>query len=241
MKFKFEILLFIFFSVLSINLSAQNTGSDREIVSGMVLLNDKNLFDSKVFFANLNKDWHMKADSISEKEHTIVFISSNTIVMLSQLDYPIPQSDIAAAAGISWLWKNAETEAPKHSAQLVVSVIGGSGQTVVLHKIFSKIAACALASSNSSGIYMPNSYLLLSKGYYVESARNMNEATLPLYLWVYFGVLQDKNMSSGYTYGLRAFGLQEMEIVNSSHPVAEVHACLYDAAQSVVKKNQRLF
>ena len=69
----------------------------------------------------------------------------------------------------------------------------------------------------------------------LEIARNMRDnQSLPLYCWAYFGMTQEKELSSGYTWGLQEFGLSEMEIVLSKQSQPDVHAVLYDAASTVV-------
>jgi hypothetical protein len=238
---------FILFSIfllnlfISPNISAQSGATaSKKVISGMVLKNDKASFDSKSFLADLGSDWKIKTDSISNKDQTLVFMNGKNIVMVANMDYPLPPADIANAAGISWLWKTAEVDAARHKSYLLISVIGAPNETVKLYKLFTKIAACALENTNSSGVFMHNQYLLLSKGYFAEAAKNMSDDNLPVYLWVYFGILQDQGQSSGYTYGLKEFGLQEIEIVNSSHSLQEVHACIVEATQFVIKTNRRL-
>ncbi|MDO8369028.1 MAG: DUF4261 domain-containing protein, partial [Saprospiraceae bacterium] len=134
---------------------------------------------------------------------------------------------------LSWLWKTAAEETSRHQAQVVISVIGPANRSLDLHKIFTQTAAAVLETTRSPGLFMDGQYLLLSAGYYIAAARNMvQNQTIPLYCWVYFGRPGEGN---SFTYGMSEFGLPEMEIVNSTNAEAEVHATLYDAAMSVVK------
>jgi hypothetical protein len=48
---------------------------------------------------------------------------------------------------------------------------------------------------------------------------------------------QDKDGSSGYTYGLPEFGLPDMEILHSKHNMQDVHAALYDAVDALLPKS----
>ncbi len=212
----------------------------RQVVSGIVLKNDKAALPTADFLQSLKNDWGLQPDSVTEKDGTVVFYAGNALVMLAQLDYPVSTTDLAAPIGISWLWKNARAEVPLHQSQLVISVMSNGIPPLQLYMIFTRVAACALDHSNASGLFMNNQYLLLPKGFYLESARNMTDTALPAYLWVYFGMLQDGKQSSGYTYGLSAFGLQEMEVFNSARSVSEVHAFLYDVAQDCLLKNRQL-
>ncbi|MBC7774129.1 MAG: DUF4261 domain-containing protein [Phycisphaerae bacterium] len=204
------------------------------VVSGTVLLKDKAAPDNKALLASLKTTWKLKADSINFGEKTLVF---NTIagatVMVAYLEYPIAPDELGAAARLSWLWKTAAEETSKHQAQVVISVIGSANHSLDLHKIFTQTAAAVLEVTRSPGIYMDGQYLLLSAGYYAAAARNMvQNQSIPLYCWVYFG---RPGSGNGFTYGLTEFGLPEMEIVNAAHAEAEVHAVLYDASMAVVK------
>jgi hypothetical protein len=209
------------------------------VVSGTVLLNEKTAPDYKVLLTALKTTWKLKADSINISDKTLVFnINGGTTVMLAYLEYPAAPDELGAAARLSWLWKTASEETSKHQAQLVISVIGPSNRSLDLHKIFTQTAAAALETTNSPGLFMDAQYLVLSSGYYLAAARNMvQNQSIPLYCWVYFG---RPGAGNGFTFGLPEFGLVEMEIANSLHSESEVHATLYDAAMAVIKYNTSL-
>jgi hypothetical protein len=183
----------------------------------------------------------MKPDSINISDKTLVFSIPGATVMLAYLGYPVEAAEVQAAASISWLWKNAAPEVAKHQSQVVISVIGSSSRALDLYKALTKVAAATLEKTNSSGVFMNSQYLLSSKPFFVAGARNMTlEQTLPIYCWVYFGMLQENNLNSGYTFGMSEFGFPDMEIFHSEHSVQEVHAALYDATQSIILYNLQL-
>jgi hypothetical protein len=213
-----------------------------KIVTGTILLNSKTMPDSKALFAALKNDWKIKVDSPSVADKTIVFSVPGATVMIAYLDYALPPAEVKAASRISWLWQKAAEEAGKHQAQVVISVIGGQNRALTLYQVFTRVAAAVLDKNDASGIYMNSQYLLLNKDFYLFAARNMHQnQTIPVYLWVYFGMTDQNGFNSGYTYGLQEFGLPEMEIVNSKRTLQEVHSVLYDAAIQVVRNNIRLF
>lgn len=239
---RFFLLLTAFIAVFSQNIFAQakDPAPTQKVVSGTVLLNDKTAPDAKKLLAALKKDWKLNTDSASTADKTIVFSAPGATVMIAFLDYPAAPAEIGTAARISWLWKNAD-EALRHQSQVVISVIGKSNKTLDLYQIFTKTVAGVLENTNSCGVYIGGQYLLLSKGFYTSAARNMlDNQTIPLYCWVYFGMTQEKELHSGYTYGLQEFDLKEMEIVNSKQSMADVHATLYDAALTVLKYGKHL-
>lgn len=239
---RFFLLLTVFTALFSPNVFAQKkeTPPAQKVVSGTVLLNDKTAPDAMTLLATLKKDWKLQTDSSSVAEKTIVFSSPGATVMIAYLDYPASPAEIGTAARISWLWKNAD-EALRHQSQVVISVIGKSNKTMELYQLFTKVTAGVLENTNSCGVYIGSQYLLLSKGFYTAAARNMRDnQTVPLYCWAYFGMAQEKDLNSGYTFGLQEFGLLEMEVVNSKQSMADVHSMLYDAALTVLKYNSQL-
>lgn len=238
------ILLTAFVAVFAQDIFAQTkepaAAPAQKVVSGTVLLNDKVAPDAKKLLAALKKDWKFNTDSANTADKTIVFSTPGATVMIAFLDYPAAPAEIGTAARISWLWKNAD-EALRHQSQVVISIIGKSNKTLDLYQTFTKTVAAVLENTNSCGVHIGGQYLLLSKGFYTAAARNMlDNQTIPLYCWVYFGMTQENDLHSGYTFGLQEFGLKEMEIVNSKQSMADVHATLYDAALTVLKYDTHL-
>lgn len=239
LNFRFALLLSLYLiPALQGKLTAQKV-ADQKVVSGTVLLNEKKAPDGKAMVARLNSSWKLKTDSINISDKTLIFnTTGGATVMIAYLDYPAAMDEIGAAARLSWIWKTANTETFRHQAQVVISVIGASNHSLDLYKIFTQTAAAVLEETHAPGINMDAQYLLLSAGYYTAAARNMvQNQTIPLYCWVYFGRPGGGN---GFTYGLSEFGLSEMEIVNSAHSEAEVHATLYDSAMSVLKYGTKI-
>lgn len=219
-------------------LSAQKS-VEQKVVSGAILLNSKTAPDSKLLLNALKTNWKLKVDSVNIADKTLVFNSvGGATVMIAYLEYPAALDEIGAAARLSWLWKTGYAESSKHQAQVVISVIGPNNRSLDLYKTFTQTAAAVLEVTRAPGIFMGSQYLLLSSDYFTSAAKNMvQNQTIPLYCWVYFGRPGDGN---GFTYGLAEFGLPEMEIVNSTRSEAEVHSTLYDAAMSVVKYGTRV-
>ena len=226
-------LLILVFCLFATTIIAQNTPT--KVVTGTVLLNSKQCPDFKKIKADLPTNWYVRIDSTTISDKTAVFSTAGATIMLAYLDYPVSPDEINIAAGISWLWKDAEKEAKNHKSQLVISILGDEAATVELYRIFTRVAAGALSNiADAPGVYMNNQFLLLSKGFYTESARNMGRDGAPVYCWMYFGILQQGEKSAGYTFGLTEFGHQELELVDSSLPLQDGHSLLYELAQKAV-------
>ena len=241
MRYPFFLLLFVSSLQGFSQTAANQPAATQKVVTGMVLLNDKTAPDPQQILSALRSEWKMKPDSVNIADKTVVFTLPGATVMIAHLDYPVSAAEVQAAAGISWLWKNAAPEVARHQSQVIISVIGSTKKTLDLYKIFTKVAAATLEKSNSSGVFLNSQYLLSSKPFFTSAARNMmQEQSLPVYCWVYFGMLQENNLNSGYTFGMGEFGFPDMEIVKSTHTTQEVHAALYDATQTIIQYNLQL-
>jgi Domain of unknown function (DUF4261) len=229
-----RLLLYILFALPL--LAAAQTPAEPKVVSGLILLNERKAPDFAKIMAALPRDWKVRADSTNLSGKTAVFSTTGATVMLAYWDYAANPADIKAAAGISWLWKTAEQEATGHQAQVVISVLGAPNNTVELYRLFTRVAGCVLEQTpTAAGVFMNGQYLLLSRGYYLEVAKNMSSNALPLYNWVYFGLLQQDGKSSCYTFGLQEFGVPELEMVGSKMSLQDAHSLMYDVASYGVK------
>jgi Domain of unknown function (DUF4261) len=216
--------------------------SGDKIISGTILLNTLQMPDAKALQQHLKTTWKIPADSMTVSDKTIIYNCGFATLIFAYLDYPMDPAEVGAAARLSWLWKTAAKDAGAHKAQLVVTVIGSDKQTTDLYKLFTKSTGAALEKTNASGVYMNSQYLLLEKGFYQAAAVNLrtNPKALPVYCWIYFGLLGEENNNGSFTFGLSEFGLPEMEISGSKHSVEEVHATLVEAVQYVIDYNLKL-
>lgn len=235
-------LIYFFCILASLPLAAQPQPSNPEqIVTGVVLLNDKKSPNVQDIVSSLRKEWKLTVDSVNISDKTAIFSVPGASVMLAHLEYPVEAAEVQAAAKISWLWRTAGSEVAQHQSQMVISIIGKRSRVLDLYKTLTKVAAATLEKTNSCGVFLNSQYVLSSKSFFTGAARNMmQEQSLPVYCWVYFGMLQENNLNSGYTFGMSEFGMPDMEIVKSSHTTQEVHAALYDATQSIILYNLHL-
>lgn len=75
----------------------------------------------------------------------------------------------------------------------------------------------------------------------LENAKQMSASELPLYIWVYFGVRQEKRgRDSMYTYGLKDFGKCEIEVLNSKKDLEEINEMLYNIVHYVLAQDVSL-
>lgn len=219
---------------------AQQTANQTKVVTGTVLINDRTPLDFKAIPAALKNEWGVRVDSVSQAEKTLVLYTPAATVMLANMDYPAPPAEIQGAAGLAWMWETAAEEAIRHQSQVIISVIGADNKAVELYKLFTRVAAAVLDHTRSCGVYMNAQYVLQSRAFYLQAARNLSEKALPVYCWVNFGMVQQEGLSNAYTYGMQEFGLPDLEIFKSRHSLQEAHAILYDIVSDALLRNTRL-
>lgn len=225
---------------LANSFAQQTTNNDDKFVTGIVLLNDLTPVNFKTIANAIKKEWNVRLDSFNAGDKALVLYTTNATIILAYIDYPAPPADIISAAEGAWMWQTAREEAPRHQAQVVISVVGGNKQPVYLYQLFTRSAAAVLDNSNACGVYMTEQYVLQSKEFYLQSARNLEQMQMPIYCWVYFGMFLDDGATCAYTYGMTEFGMPDLEIVKSKRTMQEAHAVLYDAAKDALQNNQQL-
>lgn len=217
--------------------SFAQSGQSSRVITGTVLLSGTGLPGVGELSRTMTQDWKLRIDSSSTSDKTVILNSGRITIMIAQLDYPVDHIEIRAAARLAWRWPDAETQALKHTAQAVISVVGEGVSGTDMHIAFSKVAAAILASTAASGVYMNSQYLLVSSDSYLSAARNMaDNQVLPLYCWIYFG---RPGEGGAFTFGMEEFGCSELEITGSQQQESDVQGTLYDAVYALLKYGGR--
>jgi len=95
------------------------------------------------------------------------------------------------------------------------------------------IATC-LKQPNAIGVYVSGT--VFQPEFYIEVANMMkeDEENLPVLAWVYFGLYQSEEGNNVYTYGMTAFGKEEIEILGSKHSLTELQGFMLEIAYYVI-------
>ena len=129
---------------------------------------------------------------------------------------------------------------PKHKGHIIISVSSTGDTKLNMFKTFTKAASSVLTNTNAFGIYFGNQTLVLPTAFYVDGADSMTDDNLPLMNCIYIGLRDENGKSNGYTFGLKEFGFDEMEVLNSSHSKEEIHEMLFNLSHYVILGNVTL-
>ncbi|MBE1444209.1 DUF4261 domain-containing protein [Paenibacillus sp. OAS669] len=216
------------------------------LFNGFVLLNSPEC-DLDQVKENLMKDWNISCSSASgegegheeEKEGILVFETDGFTAAISFVDAPIPDGEAEHYAGGNYLWREAADVTKTHVAQIILAVFTRSGSPLDSGRLYTKLAASCLKLPNAIGFY--SSGTVFQPELYVEMAEMMkSDDMFPLLNLVHFGLVRTESGMNGYTCGLRPFGKEEIEVLNSQASPADLRDFLIDISSYIVESNVTL-
>lgn len=216
------------------------------VFNGFVLLNSTEC-DMEQIKANLLQDWNISTSvadedepqAAEEKEGILVFEAEGCMLALSFIDAPIPDGEADFYAQGNYLWREAAEVTATHVAQIIVAVFSKSGSPIDSGKLYAKLAASCLKLPNAVGLYMSGT--VFEPRFYLDMAELLKtEDSVPLMNLVHFGLVGSEKGLSGYTCGLKAFGKDEIEVLDSQTTPAELRDFLIDISLYVVEQNVTL-
>ena len=193
------------------------TDSDHTgVFTGFVLLS-KGEWDKEQFIRDMKEKWDITVeeyDAGEEKDDdALVFEVGDILATVSLADYPIPDGEAEANAENNYMWEDAVKVAKKHSAHIMVAVLGKEEDLLEKGKLFTKIVAACCRQSYATGIY--TSGVVFEPRFYEGFADMMQDGELPIFNWIWFGLWRNENGMNGYTYGMNVFGKDEMEVLGT--------------------------
>jgi len=216
------------------------------IFHGFVLLNTSEC-DLEQVKANLLLDWNISCspetgeerDPGEEKEGVLVFNIDNFTLALTFVDAPVPNGEAEHFAQGNYLWPAAAEVTKAHVAQIIVAVFNRSGSPLDSGRLYTKLAASCLKLPNAIGFY--SSGTVFQPELFLEMADYMkSDDAFPILNLVYFGLVRSETGMNAYTYGLKSFGKDEIEILDSRLTPAELRDFLIDISAYVVEHNVTL-
>lgn len=202
-------------------------------IIAMVVLADETSFSYRKFLGHFQDNYQYLSNA-SGDDIAATFEVDGESVALMNIDKPIPWDDIERTAQYSYNWPKALEDLKDHKSHVIIALTEGSTDVIKRFNIHTKLICSALRKANSIGVYLGQQSLLITKDSYLNLATFMSDSALPLYLWVYFGYRTINEKRSAYSYGLKAFGKPEIEIVDSDRAFTDLEEMIYNVAHYVV-------
>ena len=203
-------------------------------ILGMVLLQDNYSLDLESVVRDLKSRWKLSMEDPEIKNDAMVMQINGYNIAIALIPVAIPGDEVQQTARYSYFWDNAEEDIKTHQAHVIVTLMGAGKDVVAENRLFSEVVSSVMKHSNALGLYMGSRSLLVPKEFYQYFVTIMSEENLPLYIWIHFGVREEKGKNSIYSFGLREFGKQEMEIIDSDHPTDHLIEMMYNMIHYVV-------
>lgn len=207
---------------------------DSKVILGMVMLKDKHSFHVDRLVTDFKASSGRNIKKLTGDSGALVFTVDSERVAIAHMDVPVPARDIEGTAQYAYNWQTALEDTKDYKSHLIILLLHGGQDPVKRFKIFTQIICSLLRTTNAVGVYKGNQSLLIPKDDYLNEAETMSGKHLPLNLWIYIGLRETDNGNSGYTYGLKEFGKDELEIVNSFQSLESIRAFLLNIAHYVL-------
>ena len=222
--------------------AADESDTDRTgVFTGFVLLS-KGEWDQEQFIRDMQEKWDIPVDEYDESEEkdddALVFEVGDMLAAVSLAAYPIPGGEAEGNAENNYMWEDAVKVAKEHRAHLMVAVLGKEEDLLEKGKLFTKVVAACCRQKYATGIY--TSGVVFEPRFYEGFADMMEEDELPIFNWIWFGLWRDENGLNGYTYGMEAFGKDEMEVLGTNADPNDLRDFLASLASYVLENDVEL-
>ena len=220
---------------------AEDESDHTGVFTGFVLLS-KAEWDKKQFIWDMKEKWDIAVDEYDASEEkdddALVFEVGDMLAAVSLNNYPIPGGEAEGNAENNYMWEDAVKVAREHRAHLMVAVLGKEEYLPEKGKLFTKVVAACCRQKYATGIY--TSGVVFEPRFYEGFADMMEEDELPIFNWIWFGLWRDEKGLNGYTYGMEAFGKDEMEVLGTNADPNDLRDFLASLASYVLENDVEL-
>ena len=211
------------------------------VFTGFVLLS-KGEWDKQQFIRDMQEKWDITVDEYSaseEKDDTaLVFEVGDMLAAVSLADCPIPDEEAEANAENNYMWEDAVKVAREHRAHILVAVLGKEKDLLEKGKLFTKVVAVCCRQKYATGVY--TSGVVFEPQFYEGFADMLKGDKLPIFNWIWFGLWRNEKGLNGYTYGMEAFGKDEMEVLDTDADPYDLLDFLASLASYVLENDVEL-
>lgn len=207
------------------NTNEENNGSSAFL--SFVLLSE-NQWDKKQFIDDFKTDWGIELLDNSKNDAVVVGVGGMTLIV-SLMPVPIPDGEAEQNAEFNYMWKDAGEVAKSHKAHILVSVMRKDADLFESAKLFTKAVASLLKQKYATAVFTDGS--VLQPEFYREVALMMqdDEEALPILDWIWFGIYRNDEYSGIYTYGMKKFGKEEIEVYADAE-LTDIRSFVLDVA-----------
>lgn len=196
------------------------------VAMSMVPLGPTSKVSAGALIKDLAETWpELPAATKPEKgDKSLIFHIGDTMVALGFMPAPIPWSELEGPCATSVLFPNAAEILKPHQSHVLITLIFKSECTPIERAtLLTKVTASFVKICEASlGIYWGNATMVLPPDLFREVAVDCLPE-LPSLIWIDIRVgANDQGTTSGFTCGMQALGLMELETENANEPPMEL-------------------
>ena len=199
-------------------------------------------WDADQFKRELRDQWGipcMTEETDGEDGETaLIFEWDGMLAAVSLFPFPVPGGEAEENAAHNYLWPEAEETARRHQGHLLISVQTRQGDPIQGGQLQVKLVCAACEQEGVLGIYANGT--VYQKEFYQEAAGLMEDGSLPLLNLVWPGLWRREGGLCGYTEGMRAFGKDEMEVLDADAEPGDLRGFLLDIADYLLENDVTL-
>ena len=214
----------------------EGSASEEEAVGsfcGSVLLSE-DVWDKEKLISDLKADWEIElSKGDTEDEDTIVTYFDKCSIIITKFPAPVPNEEAEINAENNWMWEEAVEVTKTHKAHIVVAILGDEEDVIVMGLLYTKIMATCCKQEKSIGVF--TSGVVFEPSYFMNAAEMIRDEVLPIFTWVWFGLYRTENGLSTYTYGMKAFGKLELEILDANEDAGELLSFISSIASYILQ------
>ena len=211
------------------------------VFTGFVLLS-KAEWDREQFIRDMKEKWDIPVDAYDASEekddNALVFEVGDMLAAVSLNNYPIPGGEAEVNAENNYMWEDAVKVAREHRAHILVAVLGKEEDLLEKGRLFTKVVATCCRQKYATGVY--TSGVVFEPRFYEGFADMLKGDELPIFNWIWFGLWRNEKGLNGYTYGMEAFGKDEMEVLGADAEPGDLRDFLASLASYVLGSDVEL-
>lgn len=202
--------------------------------AGFILLKDID-FNIERFKYDLKIDWNIIIKDKIEEEYSIVFQCDDMSVAVGFVMGPVPENEAETVAENNYMWKEAPEIVSLHKSHILIMVIGYDKSSLEAGSLFIKICSTWLKQENALALYALRT--VFEPKFYIASSGLISEGEFPIFNLLSLSFYGSNKGISVYTYGMKYFGKEEIEILESNRQFVELYDFLFYVASYIIEEN----
>lgn len=219
---------------LDMNKEDNSTGA---FVASVLL--SENKWDTRKLANDCITDWNIELPGNNDGGSLVAMMGDITLVV-ALMPTPVPNEEAEYYASANYMWKNAVEAAKSHKAHILISVLGKDADLLEAGKLFTKVVSSCLKQDHAIAVYTDGAVFQPQFYREVASFMQQDKDALPILDWVWFGVCRTDEYTGIYTYGMRKFGKEEMEVYATNANLNDVRDFLLDIVTYVLDSDVTL-